>query len=543
MGAKFSLEASGQGAINIVRKLNQLLDESEKGFKKTAQGAGELERAAKRIVQQTEGPQERWNKKLAETQELFKKGKLTLDQAAQATAYYRQKLDEAGRAQERTFGASAVAQLKSYAAGFLGISGIIAGIRAEINALRAEGERTAQAKIGAADARRVLRSQIALATPEEQQLVLAAANRIPGELNVSSATTDLTLNSAVSASPDIARAVKFAEYGLRLTRGVGDTKAEIGGALDVGNALNSNDPQAAFAFLNAAKQVSRVEDTAAVAKNLPRVINAVAVAGADPRVGGALYAGLTVGGADPDSEISRTAAINLIDRANQFFTKNKFADIPLEQRDEFKEQIALLLNNDQLGQQFLKSDQFNFKAASRPAVQQLFTPGSTARAAYRKFFDVIGEDPSTTGQNLIDYVNAGRNEPAAEAERAIASVSEQRRLASGDTLSQARVDDIVAAIKAGRLSQEPSILNQSAWDWVIRSGLYVSAGPTLERGEAAGILNQEAQWLGRAAGRAAIYGDKDRAAAMEQQVVYLRQMADSLQNIDRKSNAATTQQE
>lgn len=631
MSASFELRGNGAGAVDLVRQLNQRLDDTEKQGNEAAKGLGRMKEAAEKLAaqgdkaeqyaqkirklaeyvdkgalsqekaeaaanrfrqqieksnpkvqeaakrqqelaaasertkdamrrqgeamkQSLETPLERYKRSMLEVSRLYRSQSIDDETRIRRTRELRRELEAATRAthqqataQRAAFGPQALASMKSYLLGFGSAAGGIAALRSEFAALRAEGNRISQAKLDAAGARRVLRTQLALATPEEQAMVLDAANRIPGELKIPSTVTDLTLNDAVSASPDIGRAVKFAEFGLRMTRGTGDT-VEIGGALDVANALGTDDPTAAYAFLNAAKQVSRVKEVAKVAKNLPRVVNSVTLAGADPRVGGGLYAGLTVGGADPDSEISRTAAINLIDRANKFFTQNKFKDIAREDRDEFAEQIALLMGNDELAQQFIGSKQFQFRAASRSSVQALLTPGHMARDAYNKFFEVIGDDPAATGKGMIDFINAGKDEAAAETDRVIKSGSELRRLGASDTLSEERVIDLVETIRAARLARNNSFSNPAAWTTTIRGNLATAAGPTVERDEAAGLLEAEAAGLRERAeflqgSRAARWGSPGELQRIQQQLPILQDMANSLRNIDRKANAPTSQQE
>lgn len=540
MSANFELKGSGTGAVDLVRRLNQQLDVTEKQGKQTAKQLEKMKLQAEKFAAQGDKV-DQYNLKIKKLAEYVKKGALEQEHAEKAANRWRQQLDQVGKASDKAFGSQAISNLKSYVTGMIGITGIVAAVRAEITALRAEGNRIAQTKLDAAGARRVLRSQIALATPEEKRQVLSAADRLGADpsLGVEQKLVDLTLNSAVSASPNISRAIKFAQFGLQLTKGEGDVEAEIGGGLDIANALGSDDPVAAFAFLNAAKQVSRVESTGKVAKNLPRVVNAVKIAGADPRVGGALYAGLTVGGADPDSEVSRTAAINLIDRANKFFTQNKFKDIAAGDRDSFPEQLALLLGNDELSRQFLNSPQFQFRAASKPAVQQLFTPGSTAREAYAKFFEVIGEDPAATGRGMMDFINRGKFESAAQGERVIRKGAEIDRLAGADTLSEERVADLVALIRSGRIKS--GLGNLSATDWSIRTELLLDYGATLEREEAAAYLEQNAaqfDWVSRRGS----FSEANRAAAREQSAL-LTEMVNELRSINRKSNTTSSQQE
>lgn len=555
-------EAAANRLRQQLEKSNPKVQEAAKRQKELADASERTKEAMRRqgeaLKQSLETPLERYKRSMLEVSRLYRSQAIDDETRIRRTRELRRELEAATRAtqqqataQRSAFGPQAVANLKSYLTGMVGVSAIVAAVRSEFGAIQSEANRISQTQLDAAGARRALRTQIAAATPAEREFALAAADRLAPELSIPQRTVDLAIKSAISASPSVERGVNMAEFGLRLTKGTGDSSVEIGGAIDIANALETDNAYRAYAVQNITQQTARVTETAKVAKNAPRVINAFKQAGASPEEGAAFYAGLTVGGADPDSEVSRTAGINFIDRINKFFTRNKFDDIALEQRDEFKEQLALIMSRDDLAEQFVKSEQFQFRAASRTSVQEILRPESQAREAYNRTIRLLGdaENQEKVGRQLVDYIGGGKFEPAAETGRVIESGSEQRRLLANYTLSDKQITDVVETVKAARLARNDSFTNPSAWNWVIRSNLATSSGPTLERDEATRFLEAElaglqdrADQLERA-GSLQRWVTGDERERIEAQLPLLQQMVDSLNSIDRKSNAPTRQPE
>lgn len=94
MSAKFQIEGSGAGAIDLIRKLNKALDGTEEGFDKAAKGSARAEAAAKRLVDSVATPMERYKDKVDKLAEAVKKGHITQEQATVAADRYHKKMVE-----------------------------------------------------------------------------------------------------------------------------------------------------------------------------------------------------------------------------------------------------------------------------------------------------------------------------------------------------------------------------------------------------------------------------------------------------------------
>lgn len=88
MSAKFTLEGSGQGAIDLIRKLNKELDGTEDQFDKAAKGAGRAEAAAKRLVDNVATPMERYKDKVEKLATAVEAGYITQEKAKVAADRY-----------------------------------------------------------------------------------------------------------------------------------------------------------------------------------------------------------------------------------------------------------------------------------------------------------------------------------------------------------------------------------------------------------------------------------------------------------------------
>ncbi len=115
-----------------LRAHNDLADAIEglaDGYNDSAKAARGLEKAADRIVRSNEGPQERYNRKMAELAKLVKAGKLSMDDAEKAAARYRMQMERVGAAGEKALGPSMLGNIGKIGVALGGLSGAIAGIK------------------------------------------------------------------------------------------------------------------------------------------------------------------------------------------------------------------------------------------------------------------------------------------------------------------------------------------------------------------------------------------------------------------------------
>ena len=80
------LDGDASGAVKATSELNKKVKEVAKSFDLTAREAKKLETAAAQIVRANEGPQDRYNRKVAELSKLFVAGKLSVEQMDRALA-------------------------------------------------------------------------------------------------------------------------------------------------------------------------------------------------------------------------------------------------------------------------------------------------------------------------------------------------------------------------------------------------------------------------------------------------------------------------
>ena len=98
----------------------------------------ELGRAAARIVQENEGPQERYNRKVGELSRLFVAGKLNVEQMDRALARYRGELTQVAPAQDSAFGERAVERMTGYFMGLVGPGAMVSAATAALQQYRQE---------------------------------------------------------------------------------------------------------------------------------------------------------------------------------------------------------------------------------------------------------------------------------------------------------------------------------------------------------------------------------------------------------------------
>lgn len=143
MGAKFILEGSGSGAVKAVSDLNKALDEAEKKADKAAKSTKAMANEAKRIAESVD-PQHKYNNQIAKLAELVTKAGLSTDHARQAAVRYRQELDNVSNVGKRVFGAEALTNLSSMAAGYLTVSKAVGAVVAVMKHMAEEKEKAAQ---------------------------------------------------------------------------------------------------------------------------------------------------------------------------------------------------------------------------------------------------------------------------------------------------------------------------------------------------------------------------------------------------------------
>lgn len=118
-------------ALRAHEDLQNAVEGINDAYEDTAKSAAALERAAARIVRANEGPQERYNRKIAELARLVKSGKLHIDDANRAAERYRRTLERQIEAQNRAYGRGAQSNVAGMVRQYVSVSAAISlGTRA-----------------------------------------------------------------------------------------------------------------------------------------------------------------------------------------------------------------------------------------------------------------------------------------------------------------------------------------------------------------------------------------------------------------------------
>lgn len=113
--------------LTAVSSLDKELDKLGDTTKNSAREMNQLEKAAKRLVDQNLTPQEKYNQKLELMAKAVKAGKLSMDDATRTADRMRAKLDDVGKSSQKVFGGESVAK---WVAGLGGATALLAGIKA-----------------------------------------------------------------------------------------------------------------------------------------------------------------------------------------------------------------------------------------------------------------------------------------------------------------------------------------------------------------------------------------------------------------------------
>ena len=453
--------------------------------------------AGESITRRNEQPLERYKRQYRELVKVYRSGELSLRDKRREVARLRGELNEAGRAGKSAFGAAMQNNLKGFLLTTFGIGGAIAGVREEIMKLRAAREQGVETQSTVAGARRQLKLGIASTSPEQEKSILAKADSLAADLNLPQNLVDDTIRAAISASPTAERGVKFAEAGLKTIRDSGGVDDFVGGTIDVANALNTDDPELAQGFILAALRRARVQDPKKFSQNAPRVIQTGNTLGLSPQESIALFNALTVGGADPFGEVSRTGAINVLDRAGKFFSDERLLQegIKREDADTVGEQLKLFLTNPELAEEFTKSG--GFRAAGIGGIRGLF---QDLDGEARKTFELTLQDLSSEqrvkeiGAGVVGRLNRGKEEATKQANDAVKSGREQFLRGNRTVLSEEREADLTRTVAETQAALGGGFLgfNTQALQSTQEAQLLASAGFEVTAQEGARFAEEQA---------------------------------------------------
>jgi len=234
------------------------------------------------------------------------------------------KVNRKNSAQSNKFFASHAKQIATMAVGFIGVGAAIRGIVDVAGLVRAEFDNmvSRQTKAGAfqlslADAERQLLMNIGKAPEladnkkEKGRLASQMAGAIAFDTQTPRLDITNAMASAFSARGDatVFQAADAVDAAARVTPSAADLPFLASGALDLGKA--GANPKQALGFMAEAGSVMRLEQTAAVAKNLSRVVGVLAGEGEGERESAALFGYLTQAGVDAKGEPAVTGTLGL----------------------------------------------------------------------------------------------------------------------------------------------------------------------------------------------------------------------------------------
>jgi hypothetical protein len=514
-------------ASSAERAANALAAAQEKVNKKFAEGAKgakSLEQAAAAIVKANEGPQERYNRRLAEANAAYKAGKISVDDLTKATARYRQELQGAGDQGNKAFGPSAIANVRSYFTGLATVGTAISLIKSEFAEIVRLDERAANrirgAAVSDADLRRVI------ATDPNRQSVLDAVERVAREKNLPVDDVRRAATAAYGATSDANLTALALDEAFAKTR---DPLVGAQTAQGIGFILQSStirDPKEAGGFIDQVLAFSPIVDEKA-----PQQLGKVLAAFTSPTAGGsegtaaAVLSLLAQAANDPEGERSRTGAITLEGKLDTFFEKNrKKFQLAKEASDGIDEQLGFLFGEggEAASRQFIESTKFEAPVAGGFA--KLFLDPEY-RAKFRAAVPVLGsrEARLRAAVDTENFVGGGALQGSALTNDIIGS--------SAETLDLSRAG---AGILTPEKREELILVLAQALGGSIkgtRGNVLAATGTSVDRSEALGLIGAA---LGEFEGEggAEIPGGTQGAAVRE-----LQRMRKSLSRIEATQNS------
>ena len=391
MSNEVSFKLTGDAAKLVAEllKVTNKFKDMEKGVtdvqraqKKAAEEARQLERAAKRVVEQNMTPLERFNRKNEELGTLLKKNKISQETYNRAVGRARREYRDAENAGKDAFGPKALGMVKNLA-GALGLAGGLAGavqlVRSEYERLIEVQQRAAEKSLSVAETQERALTNLGAETPEERDAFIKQAQKISRDRGVSLRDVYLRSSDALSARGDqsVEAAMQAVEASFLFAPGDSAAgQAGAGAALDIGRVTGATSIQS-LGYLQSLGKQARITDPQRLAVNATPAIMATIASGATPQTGGAMFAALTQGMGDIRGESSRTATIQLSRQIKEFFGEGG-GGAGFGAGKTMAERIAFLQKNEQAREAFLADASFEQRA--KTPVEELLRGGKLAKS-------------------------------------------------------------------------------------------------------------------------------------------------------------------
>lgn len=390
--------------------------------------------------------------------------------AAQSAATIRKEMDDASKKGEssfKRFGKSAVTQLASVAAGYVGIQQAIGAVTAHLQTQEQLLTRSLDKTLSLAKAQQEAAKNLAAYSAVERDELLQQAvpeiARQTGFADVGALTIALGTAASKGATADEARAaVSAAARVERLTPE--NVSATAAGAVSVQRQSGIQDPRAAIALLQTTGTQSAITEAAKLVENLPKALGIVSTvrgqnAEEASRQAAAIFAQVTQGGNDSQGNSSATFTLDFGNRLNKMFS-----EIEKQRVDARSELVRLEKKDDPLEKEVVRMEELRQLI---PALESTVDPGTlfgriealqkSPEMAKAFIGEGFGEKQfQVVLKDMLDATSAGAKGLRASADVIQASPQffEQQAADQASMTPQLRIANAVASASAGVTSQE-----------------------------------------------------------------------------------------
>lgn len=463
----FASKAAAE-AIRNQQQINAGAKQLQDEYRQSAREAGNLERAAKRIYEQLQSPQEKLIKKMGQIEEAQRKGLIPPKEAGDALTRLQTKMGDLEGQSNKTFGKGAVDRLALFAGGIAPVAATIKLITDELKSQVDLIDKAAQTQLSLVPSRQNLIDNLAGSTPEEINRVLAKLQSISLRRGVPEAITNDALGSAISASgKDVASSVAAVDFAARRFADRPENIAGFSGSLlDLNDVTGSSDPRVSAGLLVNIAQQARLTKATQINKNAPKALTNLVGFGATREGAAALFSTISNAIKDAEGEVTKTAVINVGKELDAFRNRaTGLSGFLFRQLPTVDSQIAAIQSSPELREQFF-SKPLSVPGEAIIPVRDLFTPGSVVANRFAQNRAAI---PGTAGlinlaEESIDNLSLDPNQPLATADRQLAALNEDlRRQASPNLTAGARdnVKEILQRVGRTNLGAAgPTLLGQ-----------------------------------------------------------------------------------
>lgn len=468
-------------------KLTKEVKQTRAEYQKNLDEQRRLGRIAEQITKRNETAQERYNRLLREAKDAVKANLVTHEQYRREVGSLRKEMDAAsGRfksfvtQQEKSFGAAALASLKTYAAGVLSIAAAYRYVTAELRAQQDLTDRAQQQKLGVSETRNVLIRNLVGASPSQIQSVIGQNQSLAKQLGVSESVINLARADTLSATGgDIQASLNATQVGARFLKDQPGAIAQFAGSLtDLSKVTGTNDASVNLGLLTTVGGLSRVVNPQAQAQNIPRSLIGQLSFGSTPQEAAALFAAITTASADIQGATSGTGSVSLAEQLSRFE--------PFGGKGTTGERIRALQQNRALAEQFLGDASFE-KTVLGPIRQLLLDPTSDAARAFASNLSQIPDTAGLRRRGEQSLASLSVNDLNRTVDRRTAILSTAERIATRGGTGPLASDEIQAIQDTINRRTKSSVL--TSFRFALDAGGGISVDDAI--GQLQGVINRQ----------------------------------------------------